>query len=211
MSRYEDLTEEEEQRLKLEQRISSIDVHSSIVLIECNGEVVRAFSNLSQAGLYFTDMTERELLACIAAKKQIHGRLLVDQDSHMYAVFSNTPITFEREEDPSSYYGPLEYSWKNRVAELEAKRLVAEAKRQAEEKRKAEEERRKIENFVPNPWMERKGRPRRKVKRLDTGKIYPTIREFSDAIGVRPNVVFYRIHTKEFIVNNIPFQIINPE
>lgn len=63
----------------------------------------------------------------------------------------------------------------------------------------------KIDDNVPQPMR----RNSKLIKRLDTGKIYASIRDFAKAIRVTETCVSAAIHNKKFKANGIPFEVLN--
>ena len=63
----------------------------------------------------------------------------------------------------------------------------------------------KFDDNVPQPMR----RNSKLIKRLDTGKIYASIRDFAKAIRVTETCVSAAIHNKKFKANGIPFEVLN--
>ena len=63
----------------------------------------------------------------------------------------------------------------------------------------------KFDDNVPQPMR----RNSKLIKRLDTGKIYSSIKDFANAIQVTATCVSAAIHNKKFKANGIPFEVVN--
>lgn len=63
----------------------------------------------------------------------------------------------------------------------------------------------KIDDNVPQPMR----RNSKLIKRLDTGKIYASIKDFANAINVTTTCVSAAIHNKKFKAKGIPFEVLN--
>ncbi len=205
--------------MTLEQRISMVDKTKEMVLIDCTGSIVRVFDNLAQACLYF-DVSANYLLEHIVTHRQIHGRLLLERSEHFEAWITNTPITFEADEDPTIHYAMLDSEFKERLAQ----------KKKQDSKPKDDKRRNKRKESGLGGYRYRSGNVFRRsdfeeeengthsakqnsykmtrIRRKDTGEEFATMREFAKAIFVTDSAVYCSIYRGSFKVNGISFELL---
>ncbi len=220
----EELREREEDEntggeMTMEQRISRVDKSKEMVLIDCTGSIVRVFDNLAQACLYF-DASANYLLEHIVTHRQIHGRLLLERSEHFEAWITNTPITFEADEDPTIHYAMLDSEFKERITQ----------KKNQDPKPKEDKRRTKRKGDGLGGYRYRSGNVFRRsdfeeddngkrsakqnsysgtrIRRKDTGEEFATMREFAKAIFVTDSAVYCSIYRGSFRVKGIAFELL---
>ena len=220
----EELREREEdenagEEMTLEQRISMVDKTKEMVLIDCTGSIVRVFDNLAQACLYF-DVSANYLLEHIVTHRQIHGRMLLERSEHFEAWITNTPITFEADEDPTIHYAMLDSEFKERITQ----------KKNQDSKPKEDKRRTKRKESGLGGYRYRSGNVFRRsdfeeeengkhsakqnsyegtrIRRKDTGEEFATMREFAKAIFVTDSAVYCSIYRGSFRVKGIAFELL---
>ena len=205
--------------MTLEQRMNRVDKSKEMVLIDCTGSIVRVFDNLAQACLYF-DASQHYLLEHIVTHRQIHGRLLLERSEHFEAWITNTPITFEADEDPTIHYAMLDSEFKERITQ----------KKNQDSKPKEDKRRTKRKESGLGGYRYRSGNVFRRsdfeeedngkrstkqnsyvgtrIRRKDTGEEFATMREFAKAIFVTDSAVYCSIYRGSFRVNGIAFELL---
>lgn len=220
----EELREREEDEntggeMTLEQRMNRVDKTKEMVLIDCTGSIVRVFDNLAQACLYF-DASANYLLEHIVTHRQIHGRLLLERSEHFEAWITNTPITFESDEDPTIHYAMLDSDFKERITQ----------KKNQDPKPKEDKRRTKQKESGLGGYRYRSGNVFRRsdfeeledvnytikqdsykgtrIRRKDTGEVFASMREFAKAIFVTDSAVYCSIYRGSFRVKGISFELL---
>lgn len=203
----------------LEQLTSQVDKSKEMVLIDCTGSIVRVFDNLAQACIYF-DASSHYLLEHIVTHRQIHGRLLLERSEHFEAWITNTPITFEADEDPTIHYAMLDSEFKERITQ----------KKNQDIKPKEDKRRTKRKESGLGGYRYRSGNVFRRsdfeeledgkrsskqnsysgtrIRRKDTGEEFATMREFAKAIFVTDSAVYCSIYRGSFRVKGIAFELL---
>ena len=205
--------------MTLEQRMNLVDKSKEMVLIDCTGSIVRVFDNLAQACIYF-DASQHYLLEQIVTQRQIHGRLLLERSEHFEAWITNTPITFEADEDPTIHYAMLDSEFKERITQ----------KKNQDSKPKEDKRRNKRKESGLGGYRYRSGNVFRRsdfeeeedgkrsakqnsyegtrIRRKDTGEEFATMREFAKAIFVTDSAVYCSIYRGSFRVKGIAFELL---
>ena len=205
--------------MTLEQRMNRVDKNKEMVLIDCTGSIVRVFDNLAQACLYF-DASSHYLLEHIVTHRQIHGRLLLERSEHFEAWITNTPITFEADEDPTIHYAMLDSEFKERLAQKKNQDTKPkEDKRRTKQKdsglggyryrsgnvfRRSDFE--EVENGTHSAKQNSYSGTR--IRRKDTGEEFASMREFAKAIFVTDSAVYCSIYRGSFKVKGISFELL---
>ena len=220
----EELREREEEEnsggeMTMEQRMNRVDKNKEMVLIDCTGSIVRVFDNLAQACTYF-DASSHYLLEHIVTHRQIHGRMLLERSEHFEAWITNTPITFEADEDPTIHYAMLDSEFKERLTQ----------KKNQNTKPKEDKRRNKRKDSGLGGYRYRSGNVFRRsdfeevedgkrsskqnsysgtrIRRKDTGEEFASMREFAKAIFVTDSAVYCSIYRGSFRVKGIAFELL---
>lgn len=217
----EELREREEEQQAgentLERLIRRVDKTKEMVLIDCTGSIVRVFDNLAQACLYFEE-SSHYLLEHIVTHRQIHGRMLLERREHFESWITNTPITFEADEDPSIHYAKLDSNFKERCAPKkngqkptpnDDRRTIRKGGELGGYRNRSGCNFRRSDFFVNEEGKECLYQVKR-VRRIDTGEEYQNMNYFAKAIGISYSTVYNSAYKGRFLVKGIKFELLPP-